>query len=242
MISWNQWRPAPHHWFFIVRHDLTESPAVTEPDSQSSPAETPPVKDGTSPVSMAVLCIMAGVSAWACYVWVTGENGFDIRRFAMVGERQIDFYAVDGEVFYNDEPVSNGHVAAVPVVDSYDLTRVIAPINETGTFEFYTEVDGKLTEGVPAGEYKLLLIVAHPSPGLGAPSPMLPPQYYDAATTPLSMSVTSDKDNHHIVIEEHGELLPDVAGQNARSRPDDEQQGDEAADTEDAAGADNSPE
>jgi hypothetical protein len=236
MISWNQRRPAPHHWFFIVRHDLTESPAVTEPtepDAQSSSPVTPPTKEGTSPVSIAVLCILAGVSAWACYVWVTGENGFDIRRFAMVGERQIDFHAVDGEVFFNDESVTVGHVEAVPVDDRYSLTRVIAPITDSGAFEFYTEVDGKLTKGVPAGEYKLLLMVSHPSPGLGAPSPMLPPQYYDPARTPLSMAVTSDQDKKHITIKEQGELLPDVAGQNARSRSNEDRETDDPADAPD---------
>ena len=238
MISWNPWKPAPHHWFSIVRHDLPESSAVTEttePDAQSSSAETPSVKEGSSPVSIAVLCILAGVTAWACYVWVTGEDGFDIRRFAMVGERQIDFYDVDGEVFFNDESVRVGHVAAVPVVDRYGLTRVIGPITDRGTFEFYTEVDGRLTKGVPVGEYKLLLMVSHPSPGLGAPSPMLPPQYYDPARTPLSMTVTSDPDGNHITIKEHGELLPDVAGQNARSRPDEERETEAPAEAGDAS-------
>lgn len=186
---------------------------------------------------MAVLCILAGVTAWACYVWVTGEDGFDIRRFAMVGERQIDFYDVDGEVFFNDEPVRVGHVAAVPVVDKYGLTRVIGPMNDRGTFEFYTEVDGKLTKGVPTGEYKLLLMVSHPSPGMGAPSPMLPPQYYDPARTPISMSVTSDVAGNHITIKEHGELLPDVAGQNARSRPDEERETGAPAEAGDASEA-----
>jgi len=212
---------------------------TTEPDALSSSAETPSVKEGSSIVSIAVLSLLAGVTAWACYVWVTGENGFDIRRFAMVGERQIDFYAVDGEVFFNDEAVRVGHVAAVPVVDRYGLTRVIAPITDDGTFEFYTEVDGKLTKGVPAGEYKLLLMVTHPSPGLGAPSPMMPPEYYDPGRTPLSMAVTSDQDQNHITIKEHGELLPNVAGQNARSRSSEQQEtdnparADEAADVED---------
>jgi len=240
MISWNPWRPVPHLWFSIVRHDLPESPAVTEttePDDRSSSAETPSVKEGASLVSVAVLCILAGVTAWACYVWVTGENGFDIRRFAMVGERQIEFHAVDGDVFFNDEPVRVGHVAAVSVVDRYGLTRVIGPITDNGTFEFYTEVDGKLTKGVPVGEYKLLLMVSHPSPGLGAPSPMLPPQYYDPARTPLSMAVTSDPDGKHITIKEHGELLPDVAGQSARFRPDDERETDAPVEAGDASEA-----
>ena len=208
---------------------------TTEPDFQSSSAETPPIKEGTSPVRMAVLCTMAGVSAWACYVWGTGENGFDIRRFAMVGERQINFYAVDGEVFYNDEPVRVGHVAAVPENDSYGLTRVIGPITDDGMFEFYAEVGGKLTKGVPVGEYKLLLMVSHPSPGLGAPSPMLPPQYYDSARTPLSMKVTSDQAKQHIVIKEQGDLLPDVAGHNARSRSNEERETDAPPDADDAA-------
>ncbi|MCP4783999.1 MAG: hypothetical protein GY903_22395 [Fuerstiella sp.] len=205
---------------------------VTKPDPQSSSAETHPEETGSSGVRVAVLLVLVGVSAWGCYVWVTGENGFDIRRFAMVGERQIDVYAVDGEVFFNDEPVSVGHVAAIPVNGRNGLTRVIGPITDGGTFEFYTEVDGKLIKGVPTGEYKLLLKVSHPSPGLGQPSPMLPPEYYDPATTPLSMTVSADQDKHHVVIKEQGELLPDVAGQNARTRSNEEQQTDKAAETE----------
>ncbi|MEO2036239.1 MAG: hypothetical protein ABGZ35_29550 [Planctomycetaceae bacterium] len=158
------------------------------------------------------------VSAWACYVWVTGENEFDFRRFALLGPQSVEFHAVNGEVFFNDEPVDQGYVEAVPVANDHHLTRVIGPINKDGTFELYTEAGGQLTKGVPPGKYKLLLMVSHPSPGMGAPSPMLPPQYYDATRTPLSVIVTSDPARNHIVIKEQGELLPDIAGGNARSR------------------------
>lgn len=172
-----------------------------------------------------VLIFALVVGAWAAYVWVTGPDGFDVRRFAFLGPQEFEFVQVNGQVFFNGDLVIEGHLEAVPQADIGDPDRIIAPIKSDGTFQFFTDYGGKLNDGIPAGEYKLLLQVFHPSPGLGAPSPKLPAEYYDVQKTPMSMTVKKDGENHFI-FKETGEIQPDQA---RRGRPPERESDDQAA-------------
>lgn len=183
---------------------------MTEAHSQSNlPEETStPREQGGFPVLMLILLVLVTVLGWGCYVWATGEGDFDFRRFAFLGQEQIKIYAAQGQVFFNGEPLTDGHVEAHPVNRENVPDRIIGPLKSDGTFEFYTDFNGTLSEGLPEGEYKLLLIVYHPTRPLETPSPILPDQYYDFAQTPLTIKVTADPQQNNFVFEETGELQP----------------------------------
>ena len=167
------------------------------------------VKRGVfAPVAAIVLLLAAGVSVWACYVWITSEGDFDFRRFSLQGQQKIEFYPVTGEVWFNGELIRHGHVEAHPVSKGYSPERVLGAIREDGTFELYSDYRGGLVLGAAAGEYKLLLMVHHPATGFGYPAKLLPTKYYDVAETPITIRVSPGPDKNHIVVKESGELNP----------------------------------
>lgn len=181
---------------------------MTAQESQvDKPAEGQPKK--TSIVKPVIGLVVVAVAGWAGYVWATGvEDGFDFRRFAMLGEEKpLELVATDGEVYFNGKAVNDGHIEAVPKNDT-GADRLFAPIKSGGSFKFYTDIGGRLNTGLPEGEYKLLLKVLHPSPPLTQPGRKFPDEYYAAETTPLSVTVTSDPAKNHFVIKETGEIQP----------------------------------
>lgn len=163
----------------------------------------------TSVVKPVIGLVAVAIAGWASYVWATGvEDGFDFRRFAMLGEKKpLELFAADGEVYFNGKAVDVGHVEAVPQSDP-GADRLFAPIKPGGSFKFYTDVGGRLNTGLPAGEYKLLLKVMHPSPPLTQPGRKFPDEYYMAETTPLTITVTTDPTKNHFVIKKTGEIQP----------------------------------
>ena len=183
---------------------------MTAPESQvDTPAEAQPKKTSIIKPVIVIGLVAVAVAGWAGYVWATGtEDGFDFRRFAMLGEEKpLVIYPVRGEVYFNGEAVDDGHIEAVPKINQ-GADRLFAPIKPDGSFAFYTDIGGRLNSGLPEGEYKLLLIVVHPSPPLTQPGPKLPDEYYEAETTPISITVTSDPAKNHFVIKETGEIQP----------------------------------
>lgn len=191
---------------------------MTEPESQiDPPAEAQPKK--TSVIKPIIGLVVVAVAGWAGYVWATGiEDGFDFRRFAMLGdEAPLVIYPVRGEVYFNNEPVDEGHLEAVPKIDS-GADRLFAPIKPDGSFSFYSDINSRLNTGLPEGEYKLLLMVVHPSPPLTQPAQKFPEKYYNSATTPISITVTSDPAKNHFVIKETGEIQPNPYAEQMAAR------------------------
>jgi hypothetical protein len=142
-------------------------------------------------------------------------------------------YPADGEVRFNGKPVVVGYLDWRPLKKSNAPTRIIAPIDTSGKFDVWSEIDSRLVKGAPAGDYKVLLVLQHPPPGLGAPAPMLEPKYYDEASTPIKLTISSDPSKNHFVVDETGELLPDTARRG--SPPPAEAPPEEASSEKDAA-------
>lgn len=192
---------------------MTESEEVVATDTHEDSSEGKDSRDvgrepGRFTVSgVLIVTTVVVVTAWACYVWISGEKGFDVRRFAFLGPEQKQLYAAHGEVYFNDELVTSGHVEAVPLQKRGGPDRIIGPINSEGHFDLYSDYGGTLQSGAPAGEYQLLLVVLQPATGMGPPTKLLPEKYYETSTTPLKMTVTPDAEKNHLVIRESGEVL-----------------------------------
>ena len=181
---------------------------MTSPESQDDkPVEGQPKK--TSIAKPIIGLFVIAIVGWAGYVWATGiKDGFDFRRFALLGEQKpLELFATDGELYFNGKAIDDGYIEAVPQND-LGVDRLFAPIKAGGSFAFYTDVGGRLNTGLPAGDYKLLLVVLHPSPPLTQPGRKFPDEYYTAETSPVSITVTTDPAKNHFVIKETGEIQP----------------------------------
>jgi hypothetical protein len=121
-------------------------------------------------------------------------------------------YPVSGEVRFNGKPLATGYLEFLPVRKRNAPARIVAPLDANGKFEAWSEIDSRLLKGVPAGKYKVLVQAHHPSPGLGAPSRLLPDIFYSEGHTPVEITVTSDPSKHEFVIDQTGEFQPNVAG------------------------------
>lgn len=156
-----------------------------------------------------LLLVAFSVLGWAGYVWWTGEGEFDFRRFAFLGEEQTKLYEAKGKILFNGEPLDHGHIEARAVnPDGKRPDRLIAPIKEDGTFEFYTDFGGSLKRGLPEGTYKLLLKVYHPTRPLEVPQPLLPSEYYEESRTPITIAVTSNPEQNEFLLEREGTFQP----------------------------------
>lgn len=148
-------------------------------------------------VKLVVPLVLVAAIAAGVYFWMNRGPG--------------QTYLADGEVRFNGKPVVVGYLDFKPVKKGNTPERIVAPIDTSGKFEVWSEINSQLVKGVPAGTYKVLLVLHHPPPGLGAPAPMLEPKYYDETTTPIEIVISSDPSKNHFVVDETGELLPDTA-------------------------------
>jgi hypothetical protein len=145
---------------------------------------------------MVVPLVLVAIMAAGVYFWINRGPG--------------EPYPADGEVRFNGKPVVTGYLDLHPFKKSNAPDRIIAPIDTSGKFEVWSEINSQLVKGAPAGKYKVRLMVHHPSPGLGAPAPMLESKYYDEASTPIEFTISSDPSKNHFVVDEKGEILPDA--------------------------------
>ncbi len=155
---------------------------------------------------MILLVLLVAIAGRAAYIWVTGGHEFDLQRFAFMEPGKTEFFPVTGEIYFNDEKVTHGHLEAYATSGNVKLTRVIGLISEDGTFEFFTDIGGTLSKGLPAGTFKLILQVNYPATGFGYPDHMLPEKYYSTETTPVEITVTDDRSKNHFEIRESGEI------------------------------------
>jgi hypothetical protein len=188
---------------------------MTEVTSENNAPEVvavPQPRQGFPLLKGIVGVIALSLLGWGCFVWATGTDGFDFRRFALLGEKKEEVVPFRGKVLFNGKPIDHGHLEAYSVDKSRGtVDRIIAPIKEDGTFEFFTDIKGTLSVGVPVGDYKVLLKVYYPVSGFADPDPMLPPEFYDVQKTPIVISVTSDPKQIDVVLEGTGEIVPQPA-------------------------------
>jgi hypothetical protein len=173
---------------------------MNDPKAQDS-AAVKPKQGGVSAGAIVFGLVLLAIIGRAAYVWINSPDGdFDFREFAFLGKPELKLYPVTGEVYFNGELLKEGHLEAFPTVGKPFSERVVALIDkQTGKFNFVCEIDTKLAEGLPVGDYKVLLLLFHPSPGLGAPNRKLPDKYYSVAETPLAITVTTDPAKNHFV-------------------------------------------
>jgi|GEM_PF-2438332 len=183
------------------------------PEPNSSPTDptstsTPPTSSSSkgTVVGLIALLLVAAVGGWAGYIYVTGKDGFSWKRFTFQSGKRPPFVPVTGQLFYNGQPMVSGTVQAVPVDPDSGAKTAFGPLDQDGNFRLLTDIDGRMTPGAFAGEYKFLLNVVGQSVGASAPPELLPKEYYDASTTPLKFTIAEGETNH-FVIKEQGEEI-----------------------------------
>lgn len=182
-----------------------------KPDSGTPSQEVPsqPIRKSPVLLCIAVAAILV-VGAWACFVWINSENGFDFRKFTFQSAESFKLCPVKGTVYFNDELITQGHVEAYPLKKGHGPTRIIGSIKEDGTFELYSEIRGKMELGAPPGNYTMLLMVHHHASGFANPAKLLPKRYYDVEQSPIKFSVVDSPTGNHIEVRESGEINTDT--------------------------------
>jgi hypothetical protein len=185
---------------------MTESSTASPTDQThaSTPATSGSSK-GTL-LGMVALLLVAAVSGWAAYIYVTGTDGFSWKRFAFQNPRP-NLVKYTGRILFNGKPLSGGFVMAYEM--EKNAPSAMGQLDKDGRFSLMTDVDG-YKEGCRPGKYKLVVNVNYPSrPVQFSPDPMLPPEYYDPQRTPVEIEVSSDPEqNVDRVLRLEGELLP----------------------------------
>lgn len=186
---------------------MSENAERSESAETSSGSPTP--KRGIPVIGLIALLLVAGTCGWAAYVYITGKDGFDWKRFTFQSKPKLELVAVTGKVYYNDELMTNGIIKAHPVDREAGTALAIGPLKKDGTFKLYTDADG-MKEGVYPGEYKFTIEALGESRGASAPPRLLPDRFYDPAQTPVTLTVAKGEKNH-FVIKEKGTPIPDSA-------------------------------
>lgn len=174
------------------------------PTSQESPAGGRRL--AATVFAIVAIVLVGGVSAWAAYVWITGKDGFNWRRFTL-RDANRELVKYDGQILFNGEPLTSGHVQTYPVAED-GPPGAIGVLDEQGRFTLDTHVKGHLTSGAYVGEYKLVVEARYPAvAGRLAPAEkMLSDEYYDPEKTPLRLTVSADPEQNHHVFRLTGEL------------------------------------
>ena len=141
------------------------------------------------------MLLVAAVGGWAAYVYATGKDGFDWRRFTFRGEKKPDFVEVSGRITYNGKPLEQGQIEAYSL-DGDKSKRAVAKLGKDGAFKFLMHINGDLTWGMYPGEYKLVVNATYPlQAGQLFPTKMLADKYYSRDETEVRMTVHADKSN-----------------------------------------------
>lgn len=167
--------------------------------------------------AIAALLLVAVVGGWAAYVYATGKDGFNWRRFTFQGEKQPEFVEVTGRITYNGQPLENGQLEAYSL-DGDKKKRAVAKLGKDGGFKFLMHVNGDLTWGMYPGEYKLVVNATYPlQAGQLSPTKMLADKYYDKESSEVTLTVDADKSNTDQTIALKGD--PVKPGPKQRSGP-----------------------
>ncbi|MEZ6061901.1 MAG: hypothetical protein R3C19_16270 [Planctomycetaceae bacterium] len=166
-------------------------------------------------VLLLVLLVAIAAAGRAAYVWVMTDGNLTFRRFAFMEEPKVELYPVTGKVIFNGEPLTGGHIELYSVDGSVKPDRIIGPLKSDGSFELYTDFNGTLGTGAPSGDFKVVLLVYHPTGPLEAPVQMLPAEFYDHNKSPITVKVTTDAAQNQLTIEADGEIQEKPA----RNRP-----------------------
>ena len=111
-------------------------------------------------------------------------------------------YPVSGKVTLAGSPVADAAVRFAPVSPDLGIAGATAQTQSDGSFKMTIEFDmGKSSkEGLPAGEYRVSVVKAErPAGELSLSKPpqnTLPPKYATVESSPLTVTVKAEGENH----------------------------------------------
>jgi hypothetical protein len=111
-------------------------------------------------------------------------------------------YPVTGVVTLGGKPVESAIVQFTPASPDLGIAGAQASTRPDGTFVVRIELDMGQTskEGLPPGEYRVSLTKLELAPGQTTPTKppqnVLPPKYVAPDSTPLTVTVKADGENH----------------------------------------------
>lgn len=182
----------------------------------NDPTATEPTPSRGGVYGFIALLLVGAVIVWAAYVFITGTDGFNWKRFTF-RDRSTPLVTATGELYFNDEPLNEGVVEAY-LIEPTERRLTMGSIKD-GKFKLTTDVNGLFVEGAVVGTYKIVVNVNHPfRAGQQAPDRMLPEEYYNQETTPVTIEVTSDPETNHFVLKLKGQLRPRPSGRGARKK------------------------
>ena len=90
-------------------------------------------------------------------------------------------------VIYNGKPISDGFLMTDPAASG--VKGAMGFIQEDGWFTLRTDTGGKYSDGAYAGDHKVAVMLFEPPTGPSPPKALVPVQYTDMNSTPLSINV-----------------------------------------------------
>lgn len=162
-------------------------PTQLEPAPLFSSETRPPRKFNWGVVIVGLAIV--GMTGWI--VFELNREWFEAQFKAM---SQQELVPVMGKLTYEGKPVAGGFVETRLIGEDGKMRLGgLSKIEEDGSFNLLTDVEGKLETGVLSGTHKMVVRWSETGPGQLAPTWLVPTRYIDFASTPIEFEATGNE-------------------------------------------------
>ncbi|MDA1014035.1 MAG: hypothetical protein O3A00_06230 [Planctomycetota bacterium] len=153
-----------------------------QPSVSSEPRPARKVHWGVIVVGLAIV----GMTGWIIFEL---NRGWIEEQFQAMSKQEL--VPVAGKLSFDGKPVADGFVETRLIGKDGKMTLGgLSKIEEDGSFNLVTDIEGKLEIGVYSGTHKMVVRWSETGPGQLAPTWLVPARYIDFASTPIEFEAT----------------------------------------------------